>query len=137
MLSRKLFLNHKPWKESSKNIKSMFHICFDSSLQIKWYVESMILIRWFHMRLGRVSFPGSFIHLKSKLGWFKVFLWIIALKFQDGFDGTINGYNHGCWRFIFGFKSVRKKSYTSWLPDLIKYGIFQLDLDLWQCTAKR
>ena len=58
----KLTLNHKPWKESSENIKSMFHICFDSSLQIKRYVERMILIRWFNMGLGRVSFFGSLIH---------------------------------------------------------------------------
>lgn len=66
MLSQELSFNHKPGKESSENIKSMFHICFDSSLQIKWYVECVVLIRWFHMGLGRVSFHGSFIHLNLK-----------------------------------------------------------------------
>ena len=66
----RLSFNHMPGKESSENIKSMFHICFDSSLQIKWYVECVILIRWFHMGLGRVSFPGSNSH-DSRPDWDK------------------------------------------------------------------
>ena len=59
----KLFLNHKPWAKSFENIKSMFDICFDCSLQIQRYVERMILMiknlsRRFIMDLGTVSFTN-------------------------------------------------------------------------------
>ena len=52
----------------------MFHICFDGSFQIKWYVERMILICWFDMSLRRVSFHGSLINMDQSL-WSKDLIW--------------------------------------------------------------
>ena len=67
----KFTLNHKPWKESSKNIQPMCNINFDSSLQIKRYTNRMIffcmIFDWLYMSLRRVSFLGCLIYSDQRL----------------------------------------------------------------------